>query len=171
MATYVEATSPQIRGRIKGASSVNLVLGLWLIVAPFVLAFTGAAFINDMLCGIAIAILAGMRVRHPTLATKPASWVNLAIGAWLIVAPFVLNYLSGPAAWNDIIVGILVLMFAGWSGAEPRASADRIAANARGEAEAHAARTSGMDKGGTRTSPPPASSGTRRIDRAERHDR
>jgi hypothetical protein len=84
-----------------------------------------------MLCGIAIAALAGMRVRHPTLATKPASWVNLAIGAWLIVAPFVLDYLSAPAAWNDMVVGLFVLMFAGWSGAEPRTSPEAIARNAR----------------------------------------
>jgi hypothetical protein len=144
MATYIEATSPEIRSRIKGASSVNLILGLWLIVAPFILAFTGSAFLNDMLCGIAIAALAGMRVHSPTLATKPASWVNLAIGAWLIVAPFVLDYRSGPAAWNDIVVGIFVLMFAGWSGAEPRTSADTIAARARLEAQEHAARTSGV---------------------------
>lgn len=126
MATYVEATNPQIRSRIKGASSVNLILGLWLIAAPFVLAFTSSALVNDVVCGIAIVILAGLRIYRPTLATKPASWVNLAIGAWLVVAPFVLDYLSGPAAWNDIVVGILVLMFAGWSGAEPRVASDRV---------------------------------------------
>ena len=126
MATYVEATNPQIRSRIKGASSVNLILGLWLIAAPFVLAFTSSAFVNDILCGIAIAFLAGLRIHRPTLATRPASWVNLAIGAWLVVAPFVLDYLSGPAAWNDIVVGILVLMFAGWSGAEPRMASERV---------------------------------------------
>lgn len=140
MAIYVEATSPQIRSRIQGASAVNLVLGLWLVVAPFMLAYTGNAFINDMLCGLAIAVLGGLRVVHPTLATKPASWVNLAIGGWLVVAPFVLDYLSGPAAWNDVAVGILVLMFAGWSGAEPRTSAELVARDARGEPEANAKR-------------------------------
>ncbi len=36
-------------------------------------------------------------------------WVNLALGAWLFVAPWALGYASQPApAWNSWIFGIVV---------------------------------------------------------------
>src|SRR5690606_36332051 len=52
--------------------------------------------------------------------TKPASWVNDAIGVWLIAAPFILGYENEQEMWNDIIVGALLLIFAGWSASLPR---------------------------------------------------
>src|SRR5690606_40536715 len=65
-------------------------------------------------------ILAATRLSRPTEGTKPASWVNAAIGVWLIAAPFILSYASDQEMWNDIIVGALVLIFAGWSASLPR---------------------------------------------------
>lgn len=38
-------------------------------------------------------------------------WVELAIGGWLIAAPFVLGY-EGVAYWNDILVGLLTVVLA-----------------------------------------------------------
>lgn len=41
-------------------------------------------------------------------------WINGLLGLWLIVAPFVLRYSNVRAAmWNEVIVGILVAIFAG----------------------------------------------------------
>jgi len=41
---------------------------------------------------------------------KILSWVNFALGLWLIIAPFTLRYSTVPAAvaWNSVIVGIMV---------------------------------------------------------------
>jgi hypothetical protein len=49
---------------------------------------------------------------------KWASWVNFILGLWLIVAPSAMHYGyvgAGPARGNDIIVGIVVAVFALWS--------------------------------------------------------
>lgn len=46
----------------KFASGLNVVLGLWLIVAAWFLGYTGSqAMWNDMLVGIALVVLAGIK--------------------------------------------------------------------------------------------------------------
>jgi hypothetical protein len=42
--------------------------------------------------------------------------VNFALGAWLLVSPWVLGFSgSGILMWNAVIFGALVLGFAGWA--------------------------------------------------------
>ncbi len=96
-------------------SSLNIIAGIWLIIAPWVLRY---GFVrptwNDVILGIAIALVAAVRVsgtyRYPQL-----SWANVLLGIWLIVAPFVLGYGPNPAVWNDIILGIIVIVLGAWS--------------------------------------------------------
>lgn len=106
--------------QIRTASGLNVVLGLWLVISAFILAATGAAFWNSLLVGIFVLILAGMRVSRPTVSTKPLGWTNAVVSIWLIVAPFVLAYVSVAATWNSIAVGVLLLVFAAWSASLPR---------------------------------------------------
>lgn len=107
-------------GQIRTASGINAILGIWLIIAAFVVADSQEAYWNDLLVGIVVLILAATRLSKPTDGTKPASWVNAAIGVWLIAAPFVLGYVADAERWNDIIVGILLLAFGAWSASLPR---------------------------------------------------
>lgn len=98
------------------ASGANLLLGLWLIAAPFVLTYTTAtARGNDVALGIIIATIAAVRVFGAYRAAW-LSWTNALAGVWLIIAPFVLGY-GGYAhpMWNDIITGALVVLFGTWS--------------------------------------------------------
>lgn len=147
MATYAEAVTPQERGQIRGASGINLAIGIWLIIAPFVLATTGAALVNDVAVGIVIAALAAVRIARPAAATKPASWVNAVLGAWLIVAPFALGYISQAAFWNDILVGVAVLVFALWSASQPRTVATTGATTTGATSSPRAAGVSGNPEG------------------------
>lgn len=107
------------------ASGLNVLLGLWLIMAPWVLDYSGQnnAVWNQVVIGIAIASLAVIRVLAPDRAAG-LSWTNFALGAWLIIAPFLLTYNdTGDTAviyWNDIIVGLLVLALAAWSAVSTR---------------------------------------------------
>lgn len=113
----------RVRTTVKSASGFNIAAGVWLIVAPFVLAYTGvtAALWNDILIGLAIAILAWVRVAKP-LQNEGASWTNLVLGIWLIIAPFALGYSATTAAMvNDIVVGIIVAALAAWSAISSRA--------------------------------------------------
>ncbi len=113
------------RGSVKFSSGINIVLGVWLVIAPAILGYGGisAAAWNDVIVGALIVIFAGVRVTMPG-RFEGLSWLNFVFGIWLIVAPFILGYLRAPAVdgsgiiamWNDIIVGILVLAFAASSG-------------------------------------------------------
>jgi hypothetical protein len=120
MANAATAGPMPASGQIRTASGLNVILGIWLIIAPFIFAMTAAAFWNDILVGLFVLILASTRVSRPTASTKPASWTNAIVGIWLILAPFVLDYLSIAEIWDDIAVGVLLLILGTWSGSLPR---------------------------------------------------
>lgn len=110
--------------KVRWTSGINVVAGLWLIIAPFVLGYAArAAYWNDIILGIVVAALAMMRLRVP-LRLPALSWTNVIIGIWLIIAPWILDYgieeveRTGPdaaATWNDVILGILILVMGAWS--------------------------------------------------------
>ena len=79
---------------------------------------------NDRVVGVLLIVVASIRVMSRT-STGWLSLVSVAAGVWLIAAPFVLDYRSGPHAtssiWNDIIVGALVVLLAAVSGVAARA--------------------------------------------------
>lgn len=87
------------------ASWLNVILGIWLIIAPFVLnyAYNSTSLWNSVILGIAILIVA----YAATQSTSPGpSWWNLIFGVWLIISPWVLGFVAGTA--NTIIVGAIV---------------------------------------------------------------
>ena len=85
-------------------------LGLWLCISPWALRFdlepvaTRAAVISGVLLILVEAI---------TLSAFRAweEWLNVAIGIWLIAAPWIV-VTTGTAAVNFVIVGLLVLALA-----------------------------------------------------------
>ena len=104
MATFNQKLSSQWK------DTANLVLGLWLVVSPWTLSYAGATTPawNAHIVGVIIAVAA-----IAALATfqKWEEWVNAALGAWLIVSPFILGFGSlTTALWNHLIVGAVVLV-------------------------------------------------------------
>lgn len=93
-----------------------LVLGVWLFFSPFILQFTSytaMAAWNSYILGIAVAAFAVIALVAPRMWEE---WTNLVLGAWLVVAPFLLGY-SGEstAAWSHVIVGIVIAADAIWA--------------------------------------------------------
>ncbi len=114
--------APTVRSQVHLASGVTIVAGIWLILAPFVLGYAdgGAPNWNSIIVGLVVAVLALIRVGAPHRNVS-ASWIIVALGVWLIVAPFALNYAAFlPALWNDIIVGAVIIVFGAWSAAATR---------------------------------------------------
>jgi general stress protein CsbA len=84
---------------------LNVILGFWLVSAPFVLDYRiNQAQLNDLCVGLAAILLALVAMAIPRLR-----YANTVLAVWLIVAPFVLGY-SGDrtATLNDIILGLLI---------------------------------------------------------------
>ena len=95
------------------SSTINLLAGIWLVIAPFALNYAGlgASTTNDVILGIVIGILALIRLGSPSQVW--ASWLMMIAGLWLIISPFVLGYSSmGTVVANDVILGIIVGVFA-----------------------------------------------------------
>jgi len=110
----------------------RLFLGIWLFIAPFLIShgpFGSAAARNSFVVGGAVAVLAGWVLPSHE---RWEEWVNLSLGIWLAIAPFAFNYYGAQstAAWNQIIVGILIGGAALWTLTEaPMSHALRILTN------------------------------------------
>ncbi len=98
--------------RVKQIAQINVILGAWLIVAPFVMGYSPSTveLANDLTLGL---LLVGCSVWILSASTGQvgASALGLLGGIWLIVAPFLLHYEWMSRAFaNDIGVGILSTM-------------------------------------------------------------
>lgn len=93
-------------------SWVNLVVGVWLVVAGLLLPHrSGAAVTEDIMAGsiVALASLWAARAFRPGVSLT-ASWTVALTGLWILVAPFVLGYDRPRASvFNEVVAGIVVL--------------------------------------------------------------
>jgi len=99
------------------ASGINIVLGLWLILSPWVFDYGGShAVLNSVFVGALIAILAASRLAslRPTVGL---SGINFVLALWTIASPWVCGYAANfGAAGDNVILGIMVAVLAIWSG-------------------------------------------------------
>lgn len=94
---------------------VNLILGLWLIISPWVLAHQTEMrpTWNAVILGILIAASA-LAALFRVMAWE--EWGNLVLGIWLAISPWVLGFAGLVAAmWNAVIVGLVVAVLALWA--------------------------------------------------------
>lgn len=98
------------------ASGVNILLGFWLIVSPWVFDYSGkSAALSTVTVGVLIALLAAIRVAslHDSAGL---SGLNLLLAFWTVVSPWAYQYAANPGARsNSLIVGTLVAVLAIWS--------------------------------------------------------
>jgi hypothetical protein len=95
--------------------AANLILGIWLALSPTVLAYVDEDIpaLNSTVVGVIIALLATAALLK---FARWEEWLNVALGAWLIVSPFVLGYATHTETLaNQIMVGLLVCCLALWS--------------------------------------------------------
>lgn len=86
---------------------VSAVLGLWLMFAPSAFGSTGTAAHSDHLIGALITTFAVIALAD---VGRAARYINIFFGAWIIAAPWILGGATTGAKWNDLIVGILVIL-------------------------------------------------------------
>jgi membrane protein YdbS with pleckstrin-like domain len=94
---------------------VNLVLGIWLAVSPYVLGYADQATPawNAYVVGVVILVIAAAAI---WAFQKWEEWINAVLGLWLIVSPWILGYSEvATPLWNQIIVGVVVGGLAMWS--------------------------------------------------------
>src|SRR5688500_12156498 len=90
---------------------IQIVLGGWLVMAPYDLAYRGprgrTASYGDVLHGLEVMVLAFAATR-----SRLARVALFPLGLWVIVAPVVLDVGIPAARWNGWVAGILVALLA-----------------------------------------------------------
>lgn len=92
------------------ASGINVLAGIWLIAAAFVLCPDQPLIRwNDTLAGLLLIALALLRYLHP-LHRFWMSWVNAFVGLWLTASPFILGCHHIASTVNDTTLGFVVFV-------------------------------------------------------------
>ena len=91
---------------------MTLLLGAWLIIAPFALNLSGIARTSFFWFGGAIILMSIWAMLRST--SRAPEWLDLLIGVALFVSPWVLGFADqSTASWNAWIVGGLVALLSG----------------------------------------------------------
>src|SRR4030088_50228 len=89
----------------------NLILGAFLFVSPWIFGFdAGRASENATIAGIAIAVLA---IAALAAFAVWEEWLNLIVGLWTLVSPWVLGFQGTTAMTVHVIIGAAVAILAG----------------------------------------------------------
>jgi hypothetical protein len=97
---------------------LNLILGLWLMISPFVLVTLNHSILKtlweDLLLGFGIAAFSLCRLLSRKEGEIALSdWFVTALGFITLINPFLYSYFKlKAAAWNNLSVGALVLLLA-----------------------------------------------------------
>lgn len=107
------------------------IVGIWLILSPWIVNFTVTAVSttdvaqavtgpslmvimwNFILSGAVAVVLA---IAAITTYRMWEEWVDVALGIWLVVSPWVLNFAASQyAVWNAVLGGVVIILAAGWN--------------------------------------------------------
>ena len=90
------------------AQILNILLGLWLMVAPYILGYGPAASDNGHIVGPTITTFSVIALWEATDGIR--KW-NYPFAFWLLLSPWILGYDNMLATGCDMLVGILVIIF------------------------------------------------------------
>ena len=84
----------------------SFALGLWLAVSPWMAGYTHHDAATANAVGVGLVLALGSHFECVACQDVAAEWFNLALGAWLLCAPFVLEFTQWRVAGaNTLLVG------------------------------------------------------------------
>ncbi len=104
--------------QVMWANVINALLGIWFIIAPFVLRFNDrpTPMWLSVIGGVILLILAGWAVLSESARKQTwIQYVNGLVGLWFIIFPYV--YALGDVVnlkWTSVAGGLIVLILSGW---------------------------------------------------------
>ena len=107
-----EVEMMELKWKESGVDVANLVLAALLFLTPWIFGFASesAAAWNAWVSGILIGIVA---VAALTSFAEWEEWINLVLGLWVVVSPWVLGFATQTArTWVPVIVGLVVAVLA-----------------------------------------------------------
>jgi len=94
------------------ARVIEIMLGFWLLASPFIFRFAETEkgnLANDLLCGLAVIVFGFLSFWN---RASRAHFSTLLVAVWLMVLGYLAGHPAPPSAQNQIIVGLLLGMFA-----------------------------------------------------------
>jgi len=91
---------------------INFILAVFLFLTPWIFGFMSehTAAGNAWVIGVVMGIVAIVAL---TKFAEWEEWVNLLLGVWVVVSPWVLGFVVTTAAtWVHVIVGLIVAILA-----------------------------------------------------------
>ena len=90
------------------AQIISALLGIWLMAAPTILGIEGTAADNHFIVGPLVATLAIIAIFESTRGLRKG---NIALGAWLLVSPWLIGSEPLTAIIADMVTGALIVGF------------------------------------------------------------
>ena len=88
----------------------NLILGIVMFASPWIFSFpAGDQSTNAMIAGLIIVVLS---IAALAAFAVWEEWINLIVGLWLIVSPWVLHFSGTTAMYVHVVIGVLVALLA-----------------------------------------------------------
>ncbi|HEX5323667.1 MAG TPA: SPW repeat protein [Capsulimonadaceae bacterium] len=89
---------------------VNLILGIWLFIAPWVWHGAVSPSWDAWVLGVIVVVMSLWALSMPNMAFP--EWINVIAGIWLFIAPWVLGFYSAShaPAWNQWVIGVIVFI-------------------------------------------------------------
>jgi hypothetical protein len=111
----METSVKNISAEMRAAVIVDVVLGAWVVVSPFVLGVPAgsATMWNNVAVGLAVigVALIGWSKQGAILGAI------VPLSAWLFASTFILNFFDGRFLWSNIIAAFALIAEAAYGGA------------------------------------------------------
>jgi ABC-type uncharacterized transport system permease subunit len=94
------------------ADVINLILGAGLFLSPWIFGFSSEATPswNAWLSGL---VIAGLAIAALAAFAEWEEWLNLAVGIWVAVSPWLVAFAANTtAAWIHVVAGAAVALVA-----------------------------------------------------------
>lgn len=92
----------------------NVLLGIWLVVSPWVLGFQGetVAMVNTVVVGL---VLGAVALGATLVPQAWEEWSEAALGVWLAASAWILGFAMVEAAMvNAVLSGIVIAVLSMW---------------------------------------------------------
>ena len=91
--------------------AASLLVGVWLVLSPFALGFSGAEVWITIALGLGVILFAVEAFFIPSYLEE---WCEMLLGLGLALAPWAVGYETNSAMVSSVLAGILVIALAVW---------------------------------------------------------